>query len=407
MTPYRPRDVASAVTRALRTMPVVVLTGLRQAGKTTFLQREPGLSGRRYVTLDDFAQLEAARRDPAGLLDGDEPITVDEAHKCPEVFAAVKRAVDRGRRPGRFLLSGSANLSLLAQIGDTLAGRAVHLTLHPFTRREIAGDVGSPAFLQRFFERPQTLPATGPAPRLAAADVLRGGMPSVCLDEAEDPAIWFRGYEQTYLERDVRALAAVSDLSQFRRFLKLAALRTAQVLNVSELGRDAQLPSSTAARWLSLLEASFVITRLPPFLGNRASRVIKSPKLHLADAGLVAHLAGVTSIDGDEPMRGALIETYVAQNLAGVLAARWPEASLGFWSVQGRHEVDFVVECGRDSVAVEVKAAARWNDRDLAGLEAFLGATPRCRAAILAYAGTDAVRLGDRLWALPISLVLS
>jgi len=157
-----------------------------------------------------------------------------------------------------------------------------------------------------------------------------------------------------------------------------------------------------------VLEASFLLRRLPPYLRNRASRVVKSAKLHVADSGLAAHLCAVSDIgpQSDEPLRGALYETYVAQNLTSIVEAHWPSAQLAYWNVQGRHEVDFVVEAGRDSLAIEVKAASRFDERDLAGLRAFLRATPRCRSAVLAYNGAIAASLEDRLWAIPMRALL-
>ena len=206
----------------------------------------------------------------------------------------------------------------------------------------------------------------------------------------------------------MRELARIGDLVPFRTLLVLAACRTAQVLGVSELGRDAKLNAATTTRYLSVLEASFVIKRLPPFLANRASRLIKSPKLYVADSGLACHLAGLDEarLKAGDPMSGALLETYVAQNLVAILDSDWPRARLGYWHVQGRHEVDFVIESGRDCLAIEIKAAARWGDRDLAGLRAFLDRTPRCRVALLAYGGSEVVRLADRLWAAPLAAVL-
>ena len=319
---------------------------------------------------------------------------------------AVKRAVDRDRRPGRFLLSGSANLSLLQGVSESLAGRAVYLTLRPFSLREVRRRQGEPAFLPAFFKEPR-LPKQPLAP-VTPDEVLAGGLPPVALKQVRDRALWFRGFEQTYLERDVRSLAQVADLAAFRRLLQLSALRTGQLLNTSELGRDAQQSASTTSRWLGLLEASFAVLRMPPFLGNRASRVIKAPKLYAADSGLAAHLAGVDDLhlSADEPMRGALFETYAANSLGAILEASWPGARLSYWNVQGRHEVDFVIESGRDTLAVEVKAAARWTERDLSGLRAFLEQTPRCRAAVLAHNGEQSVKLGERLWALPLATVL-
>ncbi|MBI2930672.1 MAG: ATP-binding protein [Planctomycetes bacterium] len=407
MTTFRRRDVGPAVVRALGSLPVVVLTGMRQTGKTTFLEHQPELRGRRIVTFDDFAQLEAARDNPETLLAGDEPLTIDEAQKCPELLTAIKREVDRQRRPGRFLLSGSANFALLKDVSETLAGRALYLTMHPFSRRELRGSVEAPPLLRSFLEAKPRLPAGG-AP-VSADEVLTGGMPSVCLGEALGRDLWFQGFEQTYLERDVRSLAQVADLVAFRRLMKLAALRTAQVLNQTELGRDAQLNAVTTGRYLALMETSYVLHRLPPYLSNRTSRVIKAPKLFFTDAGLAGYLTGVHDVApaSDEPMRGALFETYVAQNLASILSAHWPQARLHYWYVHGRHEVDFVVEAGRDCLAIEVKAATRWEKRDLAGLQAFLANVPRCRAAILAYNGREVVRLQDRLWAVPIGLMVS
>jgi predicted AAA+ superfamily ATPase len=410
MTDYLPRSIVPRLATCLAEMPVVVLTGLRQSGKTTLLQQDPTPGDRRYVSLDDFAQLSAAQQNPEALLGEGEPVTIDEAQRCPELFPVIKRLVDQARTPGRFLLSGSANLALLQSMSESLAGRAIYLSLLPFTVREIQGSRADEPFLRRFFDDP-TIPAslrTG-HPSLAGEQVVRGGMPTVCLRQVRDPAIWFQGFEQTYLERDLRQLSQVADLVSFRNLFRLAALRTGQVLKVSELARDARLNAATASRYLNLMETSFLLRRLPPYLANRASRVIKSPKLYLADAGWACHVAGITELppDTDEPLRGPLFETYVAQNLAGVVAAGWPTAELFFWHVQGRHEVDFVIATGRECLAVEVKAASRWSPRDLSGLRAFLASTPHCRAGILAYNGPDAVQLDDRLWAIPLTLLLS
>ncbi len=408
MTAYRRRELGDLVRAALADMPVVVVTGLRQAGKSTFLQQELELMGRLYVSLDEFAQLEAARRDPEAFVQREAPVTIDEAQKCPELLTAIKRQVDRRRRPGWFLLSGSANFALLKGVGESLAGRATYLTLWPFTRREIAAELHHEPFLKRFFETLR-LGGRNSHSRVSEAEVLRGGMPPVCLGEARNAGLWFKGYEQTYLERDVRELARVADLVSFRQLLRLAALRTGQILKVSELARDAKLSAATASRHLGVMEASFVVHRLEPYLANRASRLIKSPKVYVTDSGLAAHLCGLSGGDHlqDEPLQGALFETYVAQNLIATLEARWPGARLCFWHVQGRYEVDFVIEVGRESLAIEVKSSSRWDERDLAGLRALIERTPRCRAGILAYNGASAVQLGPRLFAIPLTTVLS
>lgn len=408
MTAYWERDIGLKVLEALKDMPVVVITGMRQTGKTTFLQKQPGLDHRHYVTFDDFSQLEAAKLDPDRFVNSHEPLTIDEAQKCPEILIAIKKAVDKRRIPGQFLLSGSANFAVLKGISESLAGRSVYFTLHPFSRREIAQQTGKKPFIQEFFET-QEVPKTERLQPIKPEEILMGGMPSVALHQVKNRSLWFKGYEQTYLERDVREISQIGNIIAFRNLLHLTALRTGQLLNPSGLGRDAKMNVATTSRHLSLLEASFIIYRLNPYLRNRASRLIKSPKIYMSDSGLGSYLAGVgpVTFPSDGPLTGALFETYVAQNLLGIMDARWPEARLYFWSVQGRHEVDFVIEAGSSCMALEIKSGARWETRELSGLKAFLSVTPHCRAAILGYNGSDAVRLGDKMWAIPLSLILS
>lgn len=406
MTGYRPRELAGIVRGALESLPVVVVTGLRQAGKTTFLQQDPLFAGWRYLTLDDFATLEAARREPEALVAGEGDLILDEVQRCPELLLVLKREVDRRRRPGRFLLSGSANLSLMAGMSESLAGRALSLVLHPFTRRERRGELGEVPFLVRFFDDP-VLRRESEVEPVGAEEVLDGGLPPIVLGETARRDLWLLGYEQTYLERDVRDLSQVADLVAFRALLRLTALRTGQILNHSELARDVKLPVSTVSRHLGILETSFIMQRLPPYLRSRATRLIKSPKVYVTDSGLAAHLTGVTELDPGERLRGPLYETFVFHNLAGILSAHLPRAELAFWHVQGRHEVDFVISQGQRALAIEVKAASRFHDADLAALEAFAARAPGTVAAILAYNGTQAVTLAENLFAVPLGLLLS
>ena len=389
----------------MKQLPVVVLSGLRQSGKSTLLQNEPGLArGHAYRTLDDFATLAAAMSNPESLLGS--PVILDEVQRCPELLVALKKHVDEQRRPGRFVLSGSANLALLGHVSETLAGRAGYFTLHPMSRRELRGATARQPFLVKFLNA--VVPPAGKADPVSDREILAGGLPPVCLGSSDETAEWFRAYVQTYVERDLRQLSQITDLVAFRTLAQLAALRTGQVLVVSSLARDAKLNAVTAGRYLDLLEASFLIRRLPPFLRNRSSRLVKSPKLHFTDSGLAAYMAGVTTLEPgrDDLLRGALYETYVAQNLAALLETHVPDARLSFWHEQGRHEVDFVVEVGRRVFAIEVKAATRWSEGDLSGLRAFLDRTPDCAAAVLAYNGREAVKLDGRLWAIPMGHLL-
>ena len=408
MTAYFERDLAPMVLRALKNMPAVMITGLRQTGKTTFLQHQFPPEARRFITFDDFAQLSAAKSDPDQFVNSDEPMTIDEAHKCPEIFTAIKKVVDRKRKPGQFLLSGSANFTLIRGITESLAGRSVYFQMHPFSRREIDRKLGDQPFLKRFFDS-QEIPKHKEFKPIKPEEILKGGMPTICLGDIEDRSFWFKGYEQTYLERDIREISQIENIVAYRNLLHLVCLRSGQILNLSQLGRDARLTSATTSRYLSLLETSFVISKLNPYLRNRGSRLIKSPKIYISDSGIACFMVGIGKfqMDYQEPLLGALFETYVAQNLFAITGSRWKEAQLYFWSVQGRHEVDFIIEVGRNCLAIEVKSSARWQKKDLSGLEAFLDATPHCIAAVLCYNGTEAVRLGNRIWALPLGLVLS
>ena len=408
MTNYLDREISARVREALEDMPVVVLTGMRQCGKSTFLRNDSALKRRRYVSLDNFAELEGIRKNPEQFLGAPDPITIDEAQHFPGLMNAIKVQVDRENHlSGRFLLSGSANFALLKGVSESLAGRAAYLEMLPFTRREIEGNLQAEPFLKSFFRSP-VLPRRLASRPVTPEEILRGGMPRVALGGVRRSSAWFDGYEKTYVERDVRQLSQIADLFSFRKVVRLAALRTGKILKISELARDAQISVPTLTRYLGVMETSCILQRIPPYLDNPAARLIKSPKIYVLDSGIAAHLAGVKDVSpaSDELLRGAIIETYVAQNIAAILAARWPGANLSFWNVQGRHEVDFVISEGRDCIAIEVKAASRWNDRDLSGLRTFLSLMPQCRAAILAHGGTTAVSLGDRLFAVPMDVLI-
>lgn len=406
MTSYIKRELAGLVKRSLEQMPVVVVSGMRQVGKSTMLLHDPAFKGREYIDLDDFSLLEAAKNDPESILNRGEKITIDEAQRSPEIFLTIKRMVDSNRLPGRFLLSGSANVSLLREVTESLAGRAVYFNLSPITLREMRREIGEEPFLLRFAKKPQ-LPDLKQRPALIRDDmILTGGMPEVLLGNIRDSELWFKGYEQTYLERDLRDIANVDNILAFRRLLNLAALRTAQVLNISNLAQDAGINRATCERYLGLMNISFVIHLLQPYLRSAPARLRKSPKLMMADSGIAAYLAGIDELR-DNPMRGALFENFVHQNILGILEPQLIRAKIYYWQIAGRHEVDFVVEIGDVIIAIEVKAGSRWGNSDLSGLQAFLTRYPDCKAGILAYNGREAVSLGGKIWAIPISILLS
>ena len=258
MTEYFDREITPRLIRALRRLPVIVLSGLRQSGKSTLLQNDPGLSQDRvYRTLDDFTTLEVARSNPESLLEYSAILDGCAARRS----FALKKSVDEQRSPGRFILSGSANLALLGHVTETLAGRAGYYTLHPMTRREQRGATSREPFLVDFIASPHT--PTGKCDVISEKEVLTGGLPPACLGDVEGVDEWFRAYVQTYVERDARQLSQITDLISFRILTQLAALRTSQVLVISAIARDAKLNAATAGRYLDLLEASYLVRRLP------------------------------------------------------------------------------------------------------------------------------------------------
>lgn len=403
MTEYYPRSIAGQIIKALKSMPVVVITGIRQTGKSTFLLRQEEFHDRYYISFDDFENYEAAKKDPAGFMQAlsrkHEKITIDEAQKIPEILTAIKILLDRERKPGQFLLSGSANFSLLKVIKESLAGRAIYYTLYPFTRREINRSSNN-SFLKSTFEigEPDEIKTFEP---VKLDDVLKGGMPLVCLGTAENKDLWFKGYEQTYLERDIISFSQIANIISFRNLMHLAALRTGKILNMSDLARDAKINVVTTSRYLSLLEASFIVYLLSPYLNNRSSRLIKSPKLYFTDSGIASFL------NKSDYLQGNLFETYIAQNIMGIISSDIPYSTLAFWHVQGRHEIDFIIESNNRCIAIEVKMTTKLDHRDISAIKAFIDTTPNCIGGLLAYNGEKFIQLADKIWAVPAGVLIS
>lgn len=365
-----PRLVSTALAERLRVMPAVVVTGARQTGKSTLAEQlVPGV--RRYATLDDLDTLDVARRDPEVLVGGHGALTVDEVQREPELLRAVKRAIDRDRKPGRFLLTGSANLLLMKQVSESLAGRASYLTLWPMTRREQRG-LGQSGRWEELLATPdaewrEVLAQGKDLDEDWRALALRGGFPTPALQltTATDRRIWFDGYVRTYLERDLQDLAMISALPDFRRLMRATCLRMGQLVNQTELGRDVSLPQPTVHRWLNLLETSYLLVRLPAYAVNRTKRLIKAPKIYWGDTGVALHLAEV-----DEPT-GAHLENVILQDLLAWRDARIERAELGYWRTAVGEEVDFVIEASGKLLPIEVKATSRPRLADTAHLRTF------------------------------------
>lgn len=404
-----PRHLTAAIADALAAFPVVVVTGARQTGKSTLIHELLDAPRREYRTLDDIDVLERAEAEPDALVSAKAPLTLDEVQRSPKLLLAVKRAVDRDRRPGRFLLSGSANLALLGKVSESLAGRAVYLTLYPFTHSERRGKGGTGPW-DRILEEPGAFEGEHAGVADLAAELLAGGFPPVVLarDRAAQRA-WLEGYVRTYLERDLQMLASIHGLVDFRRLMRMAALRCGALLNQSELARDAGLTQPTAHRYLNLLEASHLLQRLPAYAVNRTKRLVKSPKLYFCDSGLAAHLAGIGTPAELEAsgLKGPLLESLVLSDLLAWRVSAAPGAEILYWRSVSGDEVDFVIERGAKVIPLEVKATGRPRQDDIKGLRVFLEEYGKAAPhGVLLHTGRKAERLAERIWAIPLSAAI-
>ena len=394
-------------------MPVVVLTGARQTGKTTLVRTFAGAAERRFVTLDSLAALDQARREPEVLASSAARLTIDEVQRAPDLLLAVKEIVDREKRRGRFLLTGSANLLLLRSIGESLAGRAIHLVLRPMTEREKREDASSPAW-PLLLEAATATAARDVLPPPRSFDwrhaALQGGLPPAALAASdEDRHLWFEGYVETYVQRDLRDLTQVGDLAAFVRLMRLAALRTGGLLNQADLARDALVGRTTAQRWLSILEASFLVTLLPPFAESRAKRLIKTPKLYALDTGLALYLAGVEDEDalGRQPGSGAWLENLVLNDLLAWRETEAKKPGVFYRRSASGEEVDFVVERRGRLLPIEVKAARTVRTADARALDAFCQEFGRRSPfGLLLYDGREILQLTRTTLAAPLGAVL-
>lgn len=405
---FLPRWLAPQFGRAAADHPIVVLTGARQVGKSTLLRHEEPTKHWKYITLDSMDALRQGERDPAGLWAGADHVILDEVQRLPGILSAVKQAVDEHPRKMRFVLSGSANLLLMRQVSESLAGRAVHLTLLPMTTGEIHRRQ-PPAvikdILEGRFPNEKELTAHAEAPLSA---ISKGFMPSLLpLSTAESRTRWWEGYSATYLERDLRQLSQVESLSDFRTVMEVLALRCGQLINQTDVARDSHISQATVHRYLNLLETTCIIDRLPVFARNRTTRLIKAPKLHWLDPALAAYLGGLHDEASLKASReaGALFESMIFHHLKALAGTFTPGLRLYYWRTMKGSEVDLVLEWGRKIAAVEVKLTNSPRYADCAGLEAFLKDHPEASGGILVHTGRSVARMGTKIIALPWTML--
>lgn len=400
-----PRSLAPRIAEALQDTPVVLLSGPRQAGKTTLARQMAG-TGFRYLSLDDELTLLSARQDPGGLVRSLERAVIDEVQRAPELLLAIKKQVDEDRRPGRFLLTGSANLMSLPALADSLAGRMETLFLLPLSQNEMRG-AGSNWIDAVFRGHIPDSPSPVVSDELVDL-VVRGGYPeAVARASSRRRHTWLKQYVDALIQRDVREVADVDKLDQLPRFLSGLAQMAGQMANYTQLGAHIGLADKTARRYVGVFEQMYLLKRIDAWSHNRLKRVIKSPKLQFIDSGLLAMLMG---LGGEEAHAnrvrfGHALESFVYGELLKHASVADDEYRLLYYRDADKVEVDFIIEnAAGDLVCVEVKAAATVREGDLRGLRKMSALAPeKFRSGIVLYDGTEVLPLGPRLWAAPLS----
>ncbi len=400
---YIKRGLEPALRRAAEEFPAVVLTGPRQAGKTTLLRRLFGHShAYRSLELPDVRA--AAAADPRGFLeDNPPPVVFDEVQHAPELLVYIKERIDLHRSEvGQYLLTGSQDLLLMEGVTESLAGRAAVLRLLPLSLAEVAGHPG----IALPWERKKARTGEGGLAYGALwSHLLRGGYPELVADPGRDGPLWQASYIQTYLERDVRALRQVGDLTLFQSFLRTVAARSGLLLNLSDVARDLGVAVNTARAWLSILEATFQVVILRPYLANVGKRLVKRPKVYFTDTGILCHLAGLHSPDhaAAGPLGGAILETAVVTEVVKRLVAHGEQPRVYFWRTATGAEVDLVVESEGRLVPIEVKLSATPRPAMAAGIFTFrdlLG--EQVAAGYVIHPGDVRLPLGGGVTALPL-----
>jgi predicted AAA+ superfamily ATPase len=412
---YIKRSIEPILKRAASEFPALVLTGPRQSGKTTILRHLFGAKYR-YVSLEPPDIRAAAAQDPRGFLSMyPPPVILDEVQYAPDLLSYVKEQIDEQRdRTGQYLITGSQNILLAQKVTESLAGRAAVLRLLPMSRREIEGHPQALLPWESGYRHSRQI-GKQDASRLSSSrqaghdmwtNFLRGGYPELVSNPNRDIGLWHASYIQTYLERDVRTIRQVGDLSQFQIFLRALAARTAQLLNLTDLAKDLGVALNTIKAWVSVLEATYQVILLRPYFANVGKRLVKTPKIYFTDVGTLCYLTGLKDPEhaASGPMGGAIMETVVLSEIVKTLTSRGIDPQVYFWRTSAGTEVDIVVESGNKLIPVEVKLSATPRSSMAASVKSFqedMG--NKALAGYVVHSGEVALPLGSNVTALPIA----
>jgi predicted AAA+ superfamily ATPase len=404
-----PRFLKDRLEEALKDTPVVLIHGPRQCGKTTLARMQGAELGYDYFSFDDDGLKEAAVEDPQGFV-GNLPdkAILDEVQRAPELFSAIKLLVDRDRKPGRFILTGSANILTLPKLSDSLAGRMEILRLWPLSQSEMLGS--KPSFIEKLLKADFKIESTKRMGIELAEKIVGGGFPAALARQTgRRRENWYRDYTDTLIQRDIQDLARIQHLEVLPKLVQLLAGQSAQLLNISKLASPFEISNPTIKEYVTLLKRLFLLDELQPWFSNRMSRLVKSPKIHLGDTGLACSLLGLDadSLIEERAMLGQLLESFVYQELRKL--ASWHEERLDFFHLRGKDgmEVDFVLERkGREIAGIEVKASATAKSSDFYGLRKLQQALgKRFKCGIVLYDGETVIPFGGQLYAVPLSLL--
>jgi predicted AAA+ superfamily ATPase len=400
------RLIRPRIEEALEDTPVILLAGPRQAGKTTLVRQMAAEKQLQYFTLDDALTLLSAREDPVGMISKLDSAVIDEIQRAPELLLAIKKSVDEDRRPGRFLLTGSANLMALPTVADSLAGRMETLSLLPLSQSEIESKGAN--WIDNAFAGKILPEGVNRPERSLAQRVLKGGYPeSISRTSAKRRQAWAMQYVEAIIQRDVRDFAGINKLDELPRFLRALAQTSGQMCNYAKLGGEVGLDGKTAAKYINVFEQMYLLKRVSVWARNRLNRLVKTPKLQFIDSGLLAALLNLSieETHDDRTRFGHVLETFVFGELLKHAATSDDRYSLMYYRDTEKVEVDIVIENAKGQlVGVEIKAAATVKASDFHGLKKLADlAGKQFKMGVLLYDGHETLPVGEGLWAAPIS----